>query len=683
MRKSIKTNLISIVLTILSFCTYANNTIDVKANKEFSKAISLVDSLKQYIDGNETEYNLYAKEFNKIDFNVIKDSSFREVIFERTELLRRNYKYNEALDILSNSILVAKNKKDTLSTAYFHKLISTHYYHLDNYDSTSSQLEKAAVLYQYLNDKAELGVIYLRKSRIAYSLGQYRLSIKYSFKAIELHRATDDQKKMAVSYLQLGNVYFYLSNYEEAKKNYELAKLLFKESEYDYGFYEAISNIGLVEITAKEYRKGMNKQFTVLKYLIKEDYAIDKGMTYNNLYSAYFGLQKYDSCIYFVGLAKEEFEKSNYKNGYCQAFLNEANVLFVQEKFEEALTSAKISHEIATENSLREQLVEVNFILYKIYKKLNDESNSYSSLEEYIKLNDSLDFNPLELQGDAMNFQIAAEEAQLKQQIAEDLAEIQLLKKEELKRLFLLAAIVAIIALVLLMISFYFHSRNTKLNKNLALKREQLAEELKLKEALLSEIHHRVKNNLQVISSMLSLQNQYIPDEAMKKIINDCRGRISSMSLIHESLYRKKDYKEVLFSTYIEELIPRLVHTYGVDKNKVNLIMDLEPIQLSIDDSIPCGLIINEITSNSLKHGFSNIENGEISIHLSQKRKSIHLSISDNGVGLKTENGFKSNKSFGFLLIETLAKQLEAELIINTLNGFSYQLKWENKYDPI
>jgi two-component sensor histidine kinase len=237
--------------------------------------------------------------------------------------------------------------------------------------------------------------------------------------------------------------------------------------------------------------------------------------------------------------------------------------------------------------------------------------------------------------------------------------------------------------MVSLFVSFYYLSKNGKLNKTLSQQRELMVKELTVKESLLSETHHRVKNNLQVISSMLNLQNQYIVDENLRQIIGDCQGRITSMAIIHESLYRKKDFKEALFSSYVEELLPRLIKTYGVDQGKVQLILNLEPIKLSLDDSIPCGLLINEIVSNSLKHGFPEGKVGEIKIDFNQKENIVFLIISDNGIGFQEGKFFDSKESFGFLLIDMLASQLEAEITINTTNGFTYQLVWENKVESI
>lgn len=679
MKKYLLKHLLFLFITSIFFSSNANQNIKNDNNTEYKKANILVDSLIFYYDTDSAKYEFFAEQFNQTEFKSLVDSNFRQLFFDRTDFLRRKYKYKEAIPILEHAISIAREKKDTLSIATFYKMQSTLYYYLDNIDSTSAQLNKAYDLFKYLKNDAELGVIDIRKARIEYDLGHYDKAIEYSFIALELNKSAGDQQKMGISYLQLGNTYLYLSNYRDSKKYFELASLVFKKVEYDYGYYEAIANYGLVEIKEKQYRKGISKQFEALKYFNGKNFEIDAGYTYSFLVEAYLGMQQLDSSIYYNELAKKEFHKSNYNSGLCDAYLFDAKIYFEKKLYQKALDSALVCYKLASENSYNVTLELINYELYRIYKVLKNESKSYEHIEAYVLLKDSFNFNPYALKSDAMKYQLKAEEAQLKQQIAEERALIEVEKGEKTKQQLVNAIIISIVILLSFFISIYYLTKNRKLNKNLSIQRELISEELKVKESLLSEIHHRVKNNLQVINSMLNLQTQYITDDLLKKTIDDCRGRITSMSLIHESLYRKKDYKETLFSSYIEELLPRLINTYETDVSRVQLVMDIEPIKLSLDDSIPCGLIINEIVSNSLKHGFPYGKEGEIKIELKQKENKVLLTISDNGIGLEDGKTFNSYESFGFLLIEVLASQLEAELTINSQNGFSYHLEWENK----
>jgi two-component sensor histidine kinase len=655
----------------------AQNKIEADKNSEYQSVKALLDSCAYYFEKDQAKYKAFARQFAAVDFSELADSSFRQLINQRTDFLRRNFQYEEAIPILTQAIAIAEKKKDTLSQAFFHKALSTHYYRTGNLDSTLDQLDLAYLLYEYLDNRVEMGIIAIRKARVAYDLGNYENSVKYSFEAIELHRDADDQEKLAISHLQLGNTYLYLSSYDAAIKYFELARSLFKEAGNDFGYAESILNIGLANINNKNYREGMKQQFAVLDYFLDEGYAIEAGVCYINVVSAYLGLEKYDSCLHYNELAKEQFEKARYKRGICQAYLYEAKVFFATAQTEKALESATNSHRLAKENDYFVLLRESNLELYQINKRLNKQKESFYYLEQYVKLKDSLNFDPNTLQSKAMKYQLAAEEAALQLELAEERTKLEFERGEKAKQQLYYSIIISVLIMISLLITAFYLYKNRKLNKRLSRQSELLAEDLKVKEALLSEIHHRVKNNLQVIRSMLSLQNQFISDQSVRKVIDECNGRIVSMSLIHENLYRKQDFQEAQFNNYIEELVPRLVNTYGTDSNKIHLEMDIAPIKLSLDDSVPCGLLLNEIISNALKHGFPNGRAGSIKIALKQINDEVHLLIKDDGVGLEEGKSFESNDSFGFLLIETMASQLGADLSIETSNGFEYHIKWK------
>jgi tetratricopeptide (TPR) repeat protein len=352
------------LILLLLFCsssTFAKEKSNNSHRSEYLKAKSIVDSISHYYDKDLDKHDFYAEQFNDIELHTLIDSNFRQLILDRTEFLRRNYKYREAIPILNNAIVVAESNKDSVSMASFHKMLSTLYYYLDNIDSTNYELDQAYELYIRLEDKAELGIISIRKARIEYDLGNYEKALIASFKALELNKEAGDEKKMAISYLQLGNTFFYLTNYRDSKKYFELAALLFEEADFEYGYYEAFSNIGLVEIKQGEYRKGMNKQFITLEYLKRDEYAIATGVTCNFLSDAYFELQLYDSSFYYTQLAKKEFEKSNFKQGLSECFLIEAKIFYKKKQFNNALESATNSYEIALKNSYFELLEESNF----------------------------------------------------------------------------------------------------------------------------------------------------------------------------------------------------------------------------------------------------------------------------------------------------------------------------------
>jgi len=205
----------------------------------------------------------------------------------------------------------------------------------------------------------------------------------------------------------------------------------------------------------------------------------------------------------------------------------------------------------------------------------------------------------------------------------------------------------------------------------------QLKKSLKQKEVLLKEVHHRVKNNMQVISSILNLQCNKIEDEKIKEVLIDSKERIRSMSLVHENLYRSKDFDNISLSEYLYNVVSNLSMTYKLNPEKIKIIIDVENAIISLEKSIPIGLIISELITNSIKHAFKNQDKGkiEISLKTDKNAKSI-LIIKDNGSGV--EDIKKVKKNVGLEIIESLADQLEAKLTIDTKNGMSFQLEIQN-----
>ena len=314
---------------------------------------------------------------------------------------------------------------------------------------------------------------------------------------------------------------------------------------------------------------------------------------------------------------------------------------------------------------------------------MDDTKEALRNLRKAISLEDSLDidYEMLDRLASKQRAQLESKDYELRLAREEGLEQAQENKKQQQ---FIIAISIIAFLLVFFVIGLIItNNRNKSLHRQLLQNKDTIESELDNKKALLKEIHHRVKNNLQIISSMLSIQAQYIESEQLDAIINECRSRIVSMSLIHESLYRKEDDDRSLFSNYIRQLLPKLIETYHFDKSKVELKMKIEDFELSLDDSVPCGLMINEIVSNSLKHGFSDGRNGVIDLEMHKKGKMIELRISDNGVGLPLDFKPEEQDSFGYLLIYTLAHQLEAQLSVSNNNGVSFNIRWETKDDKL
>jgi len=201
---------------------------------------------------------------------------------------------------------------------------------------------------------------------------------------------------------------------------------------------------------------------------------------------------------------------------------------------------------------------------------------------------------------------------------------------------------------------------------------KELKKSLKEKEVLLQEVHHRVKNNMQVISSILNLQSANVTDKKLLSILNESQGRIRAMAAIHERLYRTKNFSDVKFSSYIKNLSESLVYSYEYGETAIDLICEVDEIFLTLDYSIPCGLIVNELISNALKYAFKGREKGEIKIILKKQNDTISIRVEDNGVGFKQKQNIESTDSLGLQLVNTLVEQIEGKMIMEQSSGTKY-----------
>jgi PAS domain S-box-containing protein len=228
---------------------------------------------------------------------------------------------------------------------------------------------------------------------------------------------------------------------------------------------------------------------------------------------------------------------------------------------------------------------------------------------------------------------------------------------------------------------------------NLKRTTEQIAASLQEKEVLLKEIHHRVKNNLQIISSLLNLQSGYVEDQHTLEILKQCENRVASMALIHEQLYQSHDLAKIEFSEYVKTLTTNLLSSYEIYLDAVAIKIDIDNIFLSVDAAIPCGLIINELVSNSLKYAFSPGKKGEICIGLHvaatpavpsgehcgdfvDNNNRLILSISDDGIGFPEDLDFKNTESLGLQIVTALTNQLEGTIELNRNNGTEFEIKF-------
>ena len=200
---------------------------------------------------------------------------------------------------------------------------------------------------------------------------------------------------------------------------------------------------------------------------------------------------------------------------------------------------------------------------------------------------------------------------------------------------------------------------------------------LKEKNNLLQEIHHRVKNNMQIISSLLNLQINYVDEEEVVNVLKESQNRVKSMAMIHEKLYMSDDITHINSVDYIQSLVKNLFYSYNVENTNIKPIFEVEDVTLNMETAVPCGLIISELVSNSLKYAFPKRMKGEIYVSLKTVDDKYELIIRDNGIGLQEDIDFNNIETLGLLLVNNLTEQIDGELTINRSPGTEFKIKFK------
>lgn len=203
---------------------------------------------------------------------------------------------------------------------------------------------------------------------------------------------------------------------------------------------------------------------------------------------------------------------------------------------------------------------------------------------------------------------------------------------------------------------------------------DQMRNSLLEKDLLLKELHHRVKNNLQLVSSLMALQSEYIEGESDKALFKDSQHRVRSMALIHEKLYQTDDLAGIDFAVYMQGLVSELSRSYGLNPSWTSVNVDVESIHLGIDTAIPCGLLVNELVSNSFKHAFPNDAKGEVNVSLRHREGKFTLVVQDDGSGIPEHIDWRNTESLGMQLVQTLTDQLRGDITMQSPPGTRFEI---------
>ena len=496
--------------------------------------------------------------------------------------------------------------------------------------------------------------------------------------------------------------------------NNQINSLIKEGEDYPLWSYNIQSRLYL---QLQQYDKAipqLKKEISFLLQNKKRDSLIIPS-AYNDLGYYYSLVKKNDSAIYYFNRSlqltkknKNHIDPVSYNSLLINTQENIANSYLQQKQFDKAIekiiaiNNSLPNQDKKTPNYLSRQILLANAFLGKndfvkvkeliaiidtycclniislkldflnlkhsFYKKTGKSDLAYDNLLIIKKLNDSLSNLQQQklLKSTELNYVIEQSEREV-------LEKNKIIKEKENT---IFTTIIGALS-ILLFVSFLFVRINRKkrfeiekMNLSIAQKNTQIEASLKEKEILLKEIHHRVKNNLQIISGILDIQNFSIKEPEIKAILNEGQNRIQSIALLHKTMYQNKNFNAVNFDKYLAELISHSKQAnYSLNK-QIEIDFTTDDIQLEIDTAVPLGLILNELINNAYKHAFKEKQSGAISIALKEvDKKSYQLLFKDNGIGFASDFDVTKVKSVGYELINGLTKQLKGKLTTHNENG--------------
>ncbi|WP_421877837.1 tetratricopeptide repeat-containing sensor histidine kinase [Marinoscillum sp.] len=569
-----------------------------------------------------------------------------------TQALKSAESIGDSLLIIETLLVKVSNlqKRDELdsATSYCNRIIKY----------TSSSIAKYPN--QYIDAISKRGIIYHYQTSYAKAIQDHTLAIKLATQYGSRPEEATARNNLGLTYWRMKE---YQSAIEQFEKSLEIREAHGSQLTNDISnMAGTIGNIASVYFDLGEMEKVVEYDLKALELHKSVGNKYGQGIALNNLGEDYLMLGDLTRAkTYYTAALKIRKELARVRDiastmtSLGQLYLNQGDLQRSENYLLQAL------HIADSINDLQRQLT-----IYDALIKLNKEKDDFETALQYFAqkeiVNDSL-FNERKSQ-EIQRLRVEFESEQQEQQLGlqqEQIARVQAeLGREATFRNMLILGTV----LLLIIVALIYRSERIKTRKN-----QQI-------ESLLKEIHHRVKNNLQVISSLLNMQSRGLEDQEMLDAIKEGQSRVKAMSLIHEKLYQTDNVASIDFASYTLDLLTHLEHLYKPKELALNKQIDMDQLNLDIDTAIPIGLMLNELISNAFKYAFKEKKEGKL--HISLKRLSgdlLDLQVKDDGIGLPEHALDTTTKSLGLRLINILTKQLKGEMTYQFEGGATFQFR--------
>lgn len=541
----------------------------------------------------------------------------------------------------------------------------------DKLDSAIVIYDKAIEIAKSSRDTTNLAKLLNAKGTSHYFSGNYLEALTYFNNGLDYSERINYQEGFAHSLNNIAVIYRMQRRYEMALEVYEKSLDIKIKQKDTTGIINSYYNMGLSYSHLNQYSES-------LQYLLKaknlSEYHSDSKLAIANIDVgigiAYYNLENFSEAIDYLNKGFQSTEGESYDKIIAKAYLGAIYVkngniaeglIYIEEAYNQSVLSGRRD---LHRSVLRERAI--------AYEKANNNSKASESWKAYAIISDSINYEAR---------QWAIEELQARFELKDkettiSLQQLKLEKETNQKRWYLIFGIFIAVALVIISL---FLQKILIQRKQLFFQISEKVEALNLNKLLLREMHHRTKNNLQLINSILNLQSRNVDNPEVQKSLESSRDSVSAIGLLHNQLYNSREFNLVDFKAYVNDLCAYFTKAFSLQERNISLACSCDDFKIDIDKAIPLGLILNETITNAIKHAFVDSKQGDIHLTIKNQNQNISLEVQDNGIGFNTNSLPSGNKGTGTKLIAIFSKKFKAEVsYLNTKPGtlfkFCFQL---------
>ena len=519
----------------------------------------------------------------------------------------------------------------------------------------------------YIRTLSHQGIMYAMQNKATDA-------IKSFSKADSLCMASGNRREQVAIAGYMGNIYTLLNQHELSIEYHEKSKEMALEVNDSSIVLASYDNIANALIDLNRFEEAICALEAGRRYAANGA-SVDLATNFTITAEALSKLERFDESRKYLNDALAIHRGASNKFGELQVLRTLAELYHDEGNFEMAVATAKDLVKMTWSPQYIIDRTTAHYRLLLAYDAMDNLERTHHHTTWYYWLRDSTNrqnFNAkVATLQDEFDRELKVREIELLKREAA-LSEERAARKDIFNRFLAIAVSIALIALIVL---GYFLRIIRRSKREVTLQKKSLERSDAEKATLLKELHHRVKNNLQIVSSLLNLQSDSVTDPAALKAFREGQNRVDAMAMIHKHLYGSDELTAVDISAYLEQLVQSLAFSYGFDKNNFILKANISETPVDVDVAIPLGLIVNELVSNTFKHAFTDTEMAEISLELRYNDQLSTLVLKDNGKGLPADFSIDQSASFGLELVQTLVHQLKGEITFENENGAMFAIE--------